>query len=147
MTSPKESGAPGTITAGYWLVVTGAVLGVLVAVFVLFNKQPLIDASVRVNKDPNITPEMIAATLNTVLIVSLVVTVVVAGLAIWLSGKVRAGLKKSRTGLMITLLINLFFQLLTNTLGVVVALVAIAGLVLFYFRPSSDYLTSREQLT
>ncbi|MFS8098040.1 hypothetical protein LFM09_12935 [Lentzea alba] len=147
MTSPKESGAPGTITAGYWLVVTGAVLGVLVAVFVLFNKQPLIDASVKVNKDPNITPEMIAATLNAVLIVALVVTVVVAGLSIWFAGKVRAGLRKPRTGLMITLLINLFFQLLTNTLGVVVALVAIAGLVLFYFRQSSDYLTQREQLT
>ena len=147
MTSPKQSGTPGTITAGYWLVVVGAVLGVLVSVFVLFNKQPLIDASVRVNKDPNVTPEMIAATLNAVLIVALVVTVVVAALAIWLAGKVRGGLRKSRTGLMITLLINLFFQLLTNTLGVVVALVAIAGLVLFYFRQSSDYLTDREQLT
>jgi hypothetical protein len=148
VTSPKQSGnAPGTITAGYWLVVTGAVLGVLVAVYVLFNRQPLIDASVRVNKDPNITPDMIAATLNAVLIVALVVTVVVAGLAIWFAGKVRSGLKKSRTGLMITLLINLFFQLLTNTLGVVVALVAIAGLVLFYFRQSTDYLTEHEQLT
>ncbi|MFI6098796.1 hypothetical protein ACIA8G_24845 [Lentzea sp. NPDC051213] len=147
MTSPKESGAPGTITAGYWLVVVGSALAALVAVYVLLNKQPLIDANVQVNKDPNITPEMIASAVNTVLIVSLVVTVIVAVIAVWFAGKIRGGLKKSRTGLMILLLLNLFFQLLTNTLGVVMALVAISGLVLFYFRQSTEYLTEREQLT
>jgi hypothetical protein len=147
VTSPKESGTPGTITAGYWLVVTGAALGVLAALYFLLNKQDLVDAAVQGNKDPKITPEVIASTVNGLLIVSLVVTVVLAGLAVWFAGKVRNGLRKSRTGLMITLLIDLFFQMLTNTPGVVTALVAVAGLVLFYFRQSTDYLTEREQLT
>ena len=147
MTSPKESGTPGTITAGYWIVVAGSALGVLAALYVLLNKQVLIDANVQVNKDTKITPEMIASTVNTIVIASLVVTVVLGALAVWFAGKVRGGLKKSRTGLMITLLIGLFFQLLTNTLGVVTTLVAISGLVLFYFRQSTDYLTEREQLT
>jgi uncharacterized membrane protein len=49
--------------------------------------------------------------------------------------------------LTIALLIGLFFQMISSTTGVVTALVAIAGLVLFYFRQSTDYLTEREQLT
>lgn len=147
MTSPKEPGTPGTITAGYWLVVTGAALGALASLYVLLNKQALVDAAVRGNKDPNVTPDMIASTVNGLVIVSLVVTVVLAGLSVWFAGKVRAGLRKSRTGLTITLLVGLFFQMITNTLGVVTALVAVAGLVLFFFRQSSDYLARREQLT
>jgi len=147
VTSPKESGTPGTINAGYWLVVAGSALGVLAALYVLLNKQALVDAAVQANKDPKITPEMIASTMNVLVTVSLVVTLVLAGLAAWLAGKVRAGIKKSRTGLMITLLIGLFFQMVTNTLGIVTALIAVAGLVLFYFRQSTDYLTEREQLT
>lgn len=147
MTSPKESGTPGTITAGYWLVVTGAALTVLAALYVLLNKQLLVDAAVQANKDPKITRDMIASTLGGLLIVSLVVTAVLAGLAVWFAGKVRSGLKKSRTGLMITLLINVFFQMVANNLGIATALVAVAGLVLFYFRQSTDYLNEREQLT
>jgi hypothetical protein len=86
---------------GYWLVVTGVALSVLAALYVLLNKQQLIDAAVQVNKDPKITQEMIASTLNGLVIVSLVVTVVLGALAVWLAGKVRGGIKKSRTGLMI----------------------------------------------
>ncbi|MFD4643031.1 hypothetical protein ACFWN2_37375 [Lentzea sp. NPDC058436] len=147
MTSPKESGTPLTIKLGYWLVAAGSALGVLAALFVLLNKQALIDAAVRANTDQKITPDMIASTMNGLVIVSLVVTVVLAGLAIWLAGKVRSGIRKSRTGLMITLLIGLFFQMITNTLGIVTALIAVSGLVLFYFRQSTDYLSEREQLT
>ncbi|MDX8144609.1 hypothetical protein SK854_21010 [Lentzea sp. BCCO 10_0061] len=147
MTSPKESGTPRTITAGYWLVVAGVALSVLASLYVLLNKQVLVEAAVQGNKDPKITPDMIASTVNTLVIVSLVVTLVLAGLAAWLAGKVRAGIKKSRTGLMITLLIGLFFQMITNTLGIVTVLIAVSGLVLFYFRQSTDYLTEREQLT
>ncbi|MFD5824260.1 hypothetical protein [Lentzea sp. NPDC060358] len=144
MTSPKESGTPGTITIGYWLVVTGVALTVLAALYVLLNKQALVDAAVQGNKDQNITPDMIASTVNGLLIVSLVVTVVLGALAVWFAGKVRGGLRKSRTGLTITLLIGLFFQMITNTLGVVAALIAVAGLVLLFFRQSSDYLAERE---
>ena len=48
---------------------------------------------------------------------------------------------------MIVVLLNLFFQLIANGYAVVAALVAMAGLVLLYFRQSTDYLTAREQLT
>ncbi|MDT7787058.1 MAG: hypothetical protein QOF58_5477, partial [Pseudonocardiales bacterium] len=101
--------------------------------------------AVQGNKDPKVTTDMIASTITGLVVVSLVVTVVLAGLGVWLAGKVRSGLKKSRTGLMITLLIDLFFQMITNTLAIATVLVAVAGLVLFYFRQSSDYLTEREQ--
>ncbi|MET9228477.1 hypothetical protein [Lentzea sp. NPDC003310] len=145
MTSPKQSGTPGTINAGYWLVVAGSALGVLAALVMLLNKQALVDAAVQANKDQKITPDMIASTMTVLVVVSLVVTVLLAGLAVWFAGKVRSGIRKSRTGLMITVLIGLFFQMLTNTLGIVAALIAVAGLVLFYFRQSNEYLTLREQ--
>ncbi|MET9629325.1 hypothetical protein ABZX92_17870 [Lentzea sp. NPDC006480] len=147
MTSPKESGTPGTITAGYWLVVTGVALSVAAALYALLAKQELIDAFVQRNTDPKLSPESIASALNGILVVTLVVTVVLAALCVWFAGKVKGGLKKSRTGLMIALLIDLFFQMVANPFAYAIApvLVGIAGLVLFYFRQSSDYLAEREQ--
>ncbi|MEV6712187.1 hypothetical protein AB0M48_09090 [Lentzea sp. NPDC051208] len=146
MTSPKESGTPGTITAGYWLVVAGAVLWVLAAVFQFANKQVLIDQVKSTTTDGKLTPEMIESTATAIVVAVLVGSVVLAGLAVWFAGKVKGGLKKSRTGLMITVLLNLFFQMIGNGLAVVPALIAMSGLVLFYFRQSTEYLTQREQL-
>lgn len=146
MTSPKESGTPGTITAGYWLVVAGAVLWVLAAVFQFANKQVLIDQVKSTTNDGQLTPEMIESTATAIVVAVLVGSVVLAGLAVWFAGKVKGGLKKSRTGLMITVLLNLFFQMIGNGLAVAPALIAMSGLVLFYFRQSTEYLTQREQL-
>ncbi len=147
MTSPKESGTPGTITAGYWLVVTGVALSVLASIFLLANKQAVVDAVKSRNTDPKLTPEMIEASATATLVIALVVTVVLAVLAVWFAGKVKAGKKKSRTGLMIALLLDLFFQLIANGYAIIAVLVAISGLVLLYFRQSTDYLAEREQLT
>lgn len=145
MTSPKESGAPGTITAGYWLVVVGSALSVLAAIFLLLNRQAVIDAVKQTNRDPNITDEVIRKSATLGLIVTLVVTIVVGAVAVWFAGKVRRGVRKSRTGLMVLLLLALFFQMIANPYAIAPALVAVGGLVLLYFRQSTDYLT-REQV-
>lgn len=145
MTSPKESGAPGTITAGYWLVVVGSALSVIAAIFLLMNRQAVIDAVKAQNRDPNITDEVIRSSATLGLIVTLVVTVVVGAVAVWFATKVRNGVRKSRTGLMVLLLLALFFQMIANPYAIAPALVAIGGLVLLYFRPSTDYL-NREQV-
>lgn len=147
MTSPKESGIPRTITAGYWLVVAGAVLWVLAGVYQLANKQALVDAAMSRITDSKVTREMVESSATVTFVAVLVASVVLAGLAVWFAGKVKAGTKKSRTGLMIAVLINLFFQMVGNTFAITPALIAMAGLVLFYFRQSTDYLTEREQLT
>ncbi|GAA3638878.1 hypothetical protein C8D88_101207 [Lentzea atacamensis] len=147
MTSPKESGTPGTIVAGYWLVVAGVALSVLASIFLLANKQDVVDAVKSRNTDPKLTGEMIETSATVTLVVALAISVLLAALAVWFAGKVKAGTKKSRTGLMIVVLLNLFFQLIANGYAVVAALVAMAGLVLLYFRQSTDYLTEREQLT
>ena len=145
MTSPKESGIPRTITAGYWLVVAGAALWVLAAVYQFSLKQDLINAVRSSTEDPALTQEMIESSVTVTLVVVLAISVLLAGLAVWFAGKVKAGLKKSRTGLMITVLLNLFFQMLGNGWALTPALIAMSGLVLFYFRQSTDYLTEREQ--
>lgn len=119
-------------------------MSVLAALYVLLNKQQLIDAGIRNNKDPKVTSDMVVSTVNGLVTISLVVTVVLAGLGVWFAGKVRGGLRRSRTGLMITLLIGVCFEMITNTLAIATMLVAVAGLVLFYFRQSSDYLAERE---
>lgn len=146
MTSPKESGTPGTITAGYWLVVAGAVLWVLAAVFQFANKQLLIDNVKATSTASGLTPEMIESTATAIVVAVLVGSIVLAALAVWFAGKVKGGLKKSRTGLMITVLLTLFFQMIGNGLAVVPVLIAMSGLVLFYFRQSTEYLVEREQL-
>ena len=97
--------------------------------------------------DPKLTAEMIETSATVTLVVALAISVLLAALAVWFAGKVKAGTKKSRTGLMIVVLLDLFFQLIANGYAVVAALIALSGVVLFYFRQSSDYLTEREQLT
>ncbi|HUQ58029.1 hypothetical protein [Lentzea sp.] len=146
MTSPKESGTPGTITAGYWLVIVGSALSVVAAVYVLSIRQLLIDANVKVNTDPARTVETITRDVDITWISALAGSLLLGGLAVWFSTRARAGSRKSRTPLMIAVLIGLFFQLTVSPLGVVGALVAMVGLALFYLRASTDYLTERETL-
>ncbi|MEU0877913.1 hypothetical protein ABZ345_04895 [Lentzea sp. NPDC005914] len=146
MTSPKESGTPGTITAGFWLVVAGMALVVLTPIYLYLNKQVLIDAQVQANTDPQFTPAEIQSAVTVIIVTTLAVNLLLTALAVFFAHRVRTGVRRSRTGLLITLLIALFFQLaVDNVLGLVPCLVAIAGLVLFYFRQSSDYLTESER--
>jgi hypothetical protein len=147
VTSPKESGTPGTITAGYWLVVVGSALNVLAALYVLSIRQAVIDANVKVNTDPGRTVETIARDVDITWIAALVGSLVLGGLAVWFAGKAKAGAKKSRTSLMITVLLGLFFQLTISPLGVIGSIVGMIGLALFYLRASTEFLTEREQLT
>jgi len=146
VTSPKESGAPGTITAGYWLVVTGMALVVLTVVYLFLNWQVLLELNVDANTDPRITRDQLLLSLKVLLTVGTVVNVVLTGLAVYFGNKVRAGVRKGRTRLSIVLLVALFFQLaISNVLGLAVLTVAAGGLTLLFLRPSTEYLT-REQL-
>ena len=145
MTSPKRPDAPGTITAGFWLVVVGMALVVLTSVYLWLNRQLLVDAQVKAGLNPEFTPEEIASAVNVVLLVAVGVNVLLTALAVFLGNRVRQGVRKSRTGLFITLMIALFFQLFVdNLLGLVVAVVALGGLAMLFLRQSSEYL-DREQ--
>lgn len=133
------------MTAGYWLVVGGAVLTVVGALFQLLNRQTEVDAAKRANTNPAITDAMIEQSALIVYAIVLVVVLVLAALAAWFAGKVKAGQKKPRTGLMIAVLIGLFFTLLANGyLGVVGAVIAMGGLVLLYAKQSTEYLNQAE---
>lgn len=146
MTSPKESGAPGTITVGYWLVVTGMAFVVLTVLYLVLNREVLLELNVRANTDPNITRDQLRQSINVLLIVGTVVDVALAALAVFFGNKVRAGVRKGRTRLAIVLLVALFFQLaISNVLGLAALMVPAGGLALLYFRSSSEYLTSAEQ--
>ncbi|MGZ3141996.1 hypothetical protein ACVDFE_08365 [Lentzea chajnantorensis] len=147
MTSPKRSGAPGTITAGFWLVVVGMAFVVLTSLFLWVNRQVLIDAQVKANTDQGLTAQEIADLVPTVLLVALGVNVLLAALAVFFGNRVRQGSRRSRTSLFITLMIALFFQLFVdNLLGLVVVVIALGGLALLFFRQSTDYLTREQAL-
>lgn len=147
MTSPKESGPPGKITVGYWLVVAGSVLTVLAALFVLVIRQAVIDANVAANTDPARTADTITRDVDLTWISALAGSLVIGGLAVWFARKAKAGARKGRTSLMITVLLGLFYQLTFSPLGVAGALVGTVGLAFFYLRESTEYLTESEQPT
>ena len=51
---------------------------------------------------------------------------------------------RAARGLSIVLLMGLFFQLaISNVLGLVALMVAVGGLALLFFKPSTEYLTAR----
>ncbi|ANZ37474.1 hypothetical protein BBK82_16875 [Lentzea guizhouensis] len=146
MTSPKQTGAPGTITAGFWLVVVGMAFVVLTSLFLWVNRQVLIDTQVRANTNPEFTAQEIADLVPTVLLVALAVNVLLTALAVFFGNRVRQGSRRGRTSLFITLMIALFFQLFVdNLLGLVAVVVAVGGLAMLFFRQSTEYLT-REQV-
>jgi hypothetical protein len=147
VTSPKRPAVPGTITAGFWLVVVGMAFVVLTSVFLWVNRQVLIDAQVEAGLNPGLTPQEIASAVNTVLLVAVGVNVLLAAVAVFLGNRVRQGVRKSRTGLFITLMMALFFQLVVdNLLGLVVVVIALGGLAMLFFRQSSEYLTREQAL-
>ncbi|KOV80907.1 hypothetical protein [Nocardia sp. NRRL S-836] len=147
MTSPKQPDAPGTITAGFWLVVVGMAFVVLTSVYLWVNRQVLVDAQVKAGLNPEFTPDQVASAVNVVLLVALGVNVLLAAIAVLLGNRVRQGVRKSRTGLFITLMIALFFQLVVdNLLGLVVVVIALGGLAMMFFRQSSEYLTREQAL-
>jgi ribonuclease E len=112
----------------------------------LFYKQQIIDAQVKANKDPKITPEQLAGAVNQIL---WIVTIAALAFTIFLAlfgYKATEGARRGRTLVTIFAAILVIFHVFLNgtQLGILSALFGLVGLGLLWAPSSRAYFPPRE---
>ncbi|HYQ65674.1 hypothetical protein [Actinophytocola sp.] len=112
----------------------------------LFYKQQIIDAQVKANKDPKITPEQLAGAVNQIL---WIVTIAALAFTIFLAlfgYKATEGARRGRTLVTIFAAILVIFHVFLNgtQLGILSALFGFVGLGLLWAPSSRAYFPPRE---
>jgi hypothetical protein len=112
----------------------------------LFYKQQIIDAQVKANKDPKITPEQLASAVNQIL---WIVTIAALAFTIFLAlfgYKATEGTRRGRTLVTIFAVILVIFHLFLNgtQLGILSAMFALIGLGLLWAPSSRAYFPPRQ---
>ncbi|HEX2130326.1 MAG TPA: hypothetical protein VHH15_02120 [Actinophytocola sp.] len=137
---------PGPIRWGFYLVVTGAVVGVLGAVYLLANQDVLAEQQMRIMTDMTRTEaeQVVSNAVWTLVIINVIFGVFQALFAY----KAREGQRRARLFLTIaTVLILLFHYLLVQTLfGLIAALVAAIGVALYHLPVVRDFYPPRPRL-
>ncbi len=100
----------------------------------------------KANTDPNITRDMLQLSLKVLLTVGTVVNIVLAGLAC-VSGT-RSGRVCERAAPVVDRAAGgvVLPARISNVLGLVALMVAVGGLALLFFKPSTEYLTREPAL-
>ncbi len=137
---------PGLLRWSFYLALLSAVIGVVGGVFLLLNKQTLIDDLVENNTNEALTNEQIASGTTTLLWLLMTVTVIFGVLLALFSYKAQEGVKKARTMLtVLTVLVVLFyFMLFTTPFGLLSALLALIAVALLYLPSASQYYRARQ---
>jgi len=122
------------------------VIGVVGGVFLLLNKQTLIDDLIETNENADLTNAQIASGTTTLLWMLMTVTVVFGVLLALFGYKAQEGVKKARTMLtVLTVLVALFyFVLFTTPFGLLSALLALIATGLLYLPAASQYYRARQ---
>ena len=137
---------PGLLRWSFYLALLSAVIGIVGGVFLLLNKQTLIDDLIENNENADLTNEQIASGTTTLLWMLMTVTVVFGVLLALFSYKAQEGVKKARTMMtVLTVLVVLFyFVLFTTPFGLLSALLALVAVGLLYLPAASQYYRSRQ---
>lgn len=137
---------PGLLRWSFYLALLAAVIGVVGGVFLLLNKQTLIDDLIRDNTNQDLTNEQIASGTTTLLWMLMIVTVVFGALLALFGYKAQEGVKKARTMMtVLTVLVVLFyFVLFTTPFGLLSALLALIAVALLYLPSASQYYRARQ---
>ncbi len=132
---------PGLLRWSFYLALLSAVIGVVGGVFLLLNKQTLIDDLIENNTNADLTNEQIASGTTTLLWMLMIVTVVFGALLALFGYKAQEGVKKARTMMtVLTVLVVLFyFVLFTTPFGLLSALLALIAVALLYLPAASQY--------
>lgn len=138
---PEDPQPPQLLRYAFYLYVLAGVIGLIGGIYMLINKQEIIDTIVRNNTDDRITNEQIASGTNTLLWLLMVVTLVFGVLFALFGYKVAEGVRRARMLLTIlTVIIVLFYYVLFATpFGLLSALIALVATVLLYLPASSRY--------
>lgn len=136
---------PGVLRWSFYLALLSAVIGVVGGVFLLLNKQTLIDHQLENNTNQELSNEQIASGTTTLLWMLMTVTVIFGVLLALFGYKAQEGVKKARTMMtVLTVLVVLFyFVLFTTPFGLLSALLALVAVGLLFLPTASQYYRAR----
>lgn len=139
----EKPAPPTTITASVACYLVATVIAVVQAVLTLGSKQDIAD-SLRSTNTAGLSSTQIDQAAQVAVVVAVVVALIFAAIYLWLALKLRAGRNWARitlTVLTILQLISLFTNRSSSSwIGYISILAAVAGLVLAYLSPSSEYI-------
>lgn len=146
-TAPRreERETPLLVRYALYVWITAGVVGVVNAVMLLVNKQRVVEALIEANTTPEITEQQIADGTNAMLWLMVIVAVTFAILFGLFAYKAQQGTRRSRlmlTSLTLIVVVFYFFFLsvLPGTfLGMLSAMLCIAGVVLLYVPKSAEF--------
>lgn len=145
---PEDPPAPPFLRYAFYLYLLAGIIGVVGGIYMLLNKQQIIDDVIKNNKDPRITNEQIASGTSTLLWLLMIVTVVFGVLFALFGRKAQEGVKRARMLLTIVcVIVVLFYYVLFATpFGLLSALIALIATVLLYLPSATAYFRRHQDI-
>lgn len=143
--APPVSQRPATVRYAFIVWVLAGIIAVANGVVLLANKQRLVEVWTR-TKAPGVTDEQVASGANTLLWTFLVGAVVFGALFALFAYKAQDGVRRARVVLSVLCVVTVAFYLLIlpTTLGLMVALLAVAATVLLFLPAANLYFRPRD---
>lgn len=132
------------VQLSFWLWTAGAVLLVLSSVLLMAQRDTLIDVFRERFAGQGFTEEQVRAAVTLLITTSTIVSVALAGLAVFFAAKARAGRSWARIALTLVAVASFFYVLLfqLSVLGLLVLLVVAAAVVTLYLPGAKGYFDS-----
>jgi hypothetical protein len=140
--------APGSIVAAFWCYVAAAVISVIGALLLLGQKQAIED-SLRKTNTAGLSESQLQSAASLAVVVSLVITIIIAALFVFFAFKLKAGRNWARIVLTIVAILSLLSLLIgaggSSILGIIGDLAAVVGAILSYLPRSNQYIAAVKQ--
>ncbi|WP_189060427.1 hypothetical protein [Longimycelium tulufanense] len=147
---PPEAGGqpapepPMAVKVSFWIWIASAVIGVVMALVSVTNRDEFTEQLRRQN--PDLAEEQLRSTVNAALALSIVLAVLVAAIYVFFAVKMRAGRNWARITLTVVTLAFLVLQFAaTGGIGSLGALVGLVAVVLMFLPSSNEYFQARRQ--
>ncbi|MGW4490109.1 hypothetical protein ACWEOE_40620 [Amycolatopsis sp. NPDC004368] len=144
-TTLTENPTPGTILGAFWLYLISTLVAVVGAIFLVVNKQDLVDA-IRTADQGQATDQQIQQTANVGLWVAVAIAVVIALVYAGLAAKLKAGKNWARIVLAILTVLQVLSLIIGRggtALGYLSAVAAVIALILAFLPQSNAYIAAR----
>lgn len=141
-----ETPPPRTLRISFYFFVASGLVWLISMIASIILKQDIIDAQVKLNKDPNLTPEQIANGVTQILWVVLVASLTFTVFLGLFGYKATEGTRRARTLVTIFATVLVLFHLLLNgtPAGILSAMFALFGLGLLWSPSARAYFPPRE---
>lgn len=141
-----EEPPPRTLRFSFYFFTGAGLIWLLGMVMAFVNKQNIIDASVKANENPDLTPQEIANALNQLLWVLTIAALAFTAFLALFGYKATEGTRRARTLVTIFASMLVIFHLLLfqTQPGVLSAMFALVGLALLWSRSARKYFPPRQ---